>query len=300
MKKCSNCGKEIKDHVKFCNFCGQEQQGNVTEIVTETVVSHDEKPSIQGEGIHHTNQSNQHQQFHQETQNNQQQPYNQGPIINQQAVNQLTNRSKNYFSYINKNIKQPIIGKSNQDGYFGLINYVLICVFTGLAISHAIGKVIGITGYSESSFPMFLQITLLLLCSQLVNVVTVYLLSGKIFNNNMSFMDTFDRMYAPIGLAIYVSFAALLLSFISAIGIGLLFFICLILTFFLTSVTYVANLWVTNNQSSKRNTFYWTMGAIIFGGLLQLLVSIVLSDILGTSMMNIIQQMIDSSVSKFF
>lgn len=299
MKRCSNCGKEIKDHVRFCNFCGQEQNHTITGSIEETVVSHDDMSEIHGESYSNTNkQKNSTDQF-QQTSNSQQQ-YTKEPIINQQAVNQLSRRSKNYFSYVNKNIKKPIIGKVNQDGYFGLISYILICVFTGLAISHAIGKVIGLTGYSESSFPMFLQITLLLLCSQLVNVFTVYLLSGKIFNNKLSFMDTFDRMYAPIGLAIYVSLAALILSFVSTIGIGLLFFICLIFTFFLTGVTYVANLWVTTNQTHKRNTFYWTIGAIILGGLLQLLVSIVLSDILGTSMMSVIQQMIDSSVGKFF
>ena len=282
MKTCTNCGKEIKDQVKFCNFCGKEQ-------VIEKVITN--------ENIRQTDDSINQQQDTQtnQQQQNYQQP-NTAPILNQEKVTQLTNRSKNYFSYINKNIKNPIIGKDNKDGYFGLISYALICIFSGLAISHAIGKLMSLTGFSETAFPMFLQITLLLLCSQVVNVLTVYLLSAKIFHTKMSFVDTFETMYAPISLAVYISFLALILSFISTIGIGLLFFICLIITFFFTSISYVANLWSAQNYTQKRNKFYWTIGAIIIGGILQFLVSIILSDILGTSMMDIIQKMIQSSV----
>lgn len=234
---------------------------------------------------HYQGNSNQQQNNHYQGNPNQQQ---QGSFINQEKMNQLTDNSKNYFSYLNKNMAKPNIGGRNTNNYFGVVSYVLIALFSSLAISHSIGKAVsfGTRGLADSSFPMFLQLFLLLLVTQLISVTTVFVLSGKIFHEETSFLDSFDRVYAPISLAVYTSLLAFVLSFISAIGFSFLFVIALLLTYFLTSISFVANLWVSVNHTQK-NKFYWTIGVIIVSFIVQVIVGFMLGDIIGTSIMDI-------------
>ena len=332
MKFCINCGKEIKDKVKFCPFCGAEQKevSTVTEPVVEKVVNeevNDEKkqpvvetkvPSeevVQSEQpVEEPNQpikeqpkqpsqptmNQENQQKYQQQQSNNQQ---QAPLIsiNHGSVNQLTDNSKNYFSYLNKNIAKPNIGGQNTNGYFGLVSYVLISLFSSLAISHSIGKAVrfGTMGYADSKFPLLIQLFLLILVTQLINVTTVYVLSGKIFREEISFLDSFDRVYAPISLAIYTSLFAFVLSFVSTIGLSFLFVVVLLFTYFLTSVSFIANLWVSQNQT-QRNKFYWTIGVIVVSFIVQIIVGLMLGDIIGTSIAEIISNVTDSFTPSMF
>lgn len=340
MKFCINCGKEIKEKVKFCPFCGAEQkevttviepveqqivqEEVVTEIleenqpvvepviepVVEAVVEPAVTPHEPVQQSQPTQQVTQEQQpNYQQQQNNQYQGNNnqqqqQAPFINinQETVNQLTDNSKNYFSYLNKNLAKPMIGGRNTNEYFGLVSYVLVSLFSSLAISHSIGKASKFVtrGIADSSFPMFLQLFLLILVTQLISVATVYVLSGKLFKEETSFLDSFDRVYAPISLAVYTSFVGFILSFISTIGVSFLFVIVLLLTYFLTSISFVANLWVSVNHTTK-NKFYWTIGVIIVSFIVQLIVGMMMGDIVGTSILDILSNITDSfSPSMFY
>ncbi|MFY8329663.1 zinc-ribbon domain-containing protein [Vagococcus carniphilus] len=321
MKFCINCGKEIKDKVKFCPFCGAEQKEVtiVTEPVVEKVVNEEvnnekEQPIVETKApseevaqpeqpVEQPSQPTINQENQQSSQ--QQQPNNeqQAPLIsiNHGSVNQLTDNSKNYFSYLNKNIAKPNIGGQNTNGYFGLVSYVLISLFSSLAISHSIGKAVrfGTMGYADSSFPLLIQLFLLILVTQLISVTTVYVLSAKIFREEISFLDSFDRVYAPISLAVYTSLFAFVLSFVSTIGLSFLFVVVLLFTYFLTNASFVANLWVSQNQT-QRNKFYWTIGVIIVSFIVQIIVGIMLGDIIGTSIAEIISNVTDSFTPRMF
>lgn len=321
MKFCINCGKEIKDKVKFCPFCGAEQKevSTVTEPVVEKVVNEEvnnekEQPIVETkvpseevaqpeQPVEQPSQPTMNQENQQSSQ--QQQPNNeqQAPLIsiNHGSVNQLTDNSKNYFSFLNKNIAKPNIGGQNTNGYFGLVSYVLISLFSSLAISHSIGKAVrfGTMGYADSSFPLLIQLFLLILVTQLISVTTVYVLSAKIFREEISFLDSFDRVYAPISLAVYTSLFAFVLSFVSTIGLSFLFVVVLLFTYFLTNASFVANLWVSQNQT-KRNKFYWTIGVIIVSFIVQIIVGIMLGDIIGTSIAEIISNVTDSFTPRMF
>ena len=321
MKFCINCGKEIKDKVKFCPFCGAEQKEvtTVTEPVVEKVVNEEvndekEQPIVETkvpseevvqpeQPVEQPSQPTMNQENQQSSQ--QQQPSNeqQAPLIsiNHGSVNQLTDNSKNYFSYLNKNIAKPNIGGQNTNGYFGLVSYVLISLFSSLAISHSIGKAVrfGTMGYADSSFPLLIQLFLLILVTQLISVTTVYVLSAKIFREEISFLDSFDRVYAPISLAVYTSLFAFVLSFVSTIGLSFLFVVVLLFTYFLTNASFVANLWVSQNQT-QRNKFYWTIGVIIVSFIVQIIVGLMLGDIIGTSIAEIISNVTDSFTPSMF
>ncbi|MFW7431354.1 zinc-ribbon domain-containing protein [Vagococcus carniphilus] len=321
MKFCINCGKEIKDKVKFCPFCGAEQKevSTVTEPVVEKVVNEEvndekEQPIVETkvtseevaqpeQPVEQPSQPTMNQENQQSSQ--QQQPNNeqQAPLIsiNHGSVNQLTDNSKNYFSFLNKNIAKPNIGGQNTNGYFGLVSYVLISLFSSLAISHSIGKAVrfGTMGYADSSFPLLIQLFLLILVTQLISVTTVYVLSAKIFREEISFLDSFDRVYAPISLAVYTSLFAFVLSFVSTIGLSFLFVVVLLFTYFLTNASFVANLWVSQNQT-QRNKFYWTIGVIIVSFIVQIIVGIMLGDIIGTSIAEIISNVTDSFTPRMF
>jgi len=322
MKYCINCGKEIKDKVKFCPFCGKEQKevtidNGITEskkIHEETITSNgednnlveevfieedleksEESSKISPKQIQPAESNNEN--THTSERSNPEPKY----FINPDKVGQLTDNSKNYFSYLNENIKRPNIGGSNTNNYFGLVNYIIISLFSSLAISHSIAKVIrfGTGGIANSNFPMFLQLCLLILVTQLINVVTVYVLSNKVFRNRNSFLDSFDLVYAPVSLAVYGSLLAFILSFISTLGFSFVFMLVLLLTYFLTSISFVANLWVSINNTEK-NKFYWTIGVIIVSLIIQMLVGIMLSDIIGTSILEIISEITNSFTPNMF
>ncbi len=321
MKFCINCGKEVKEKVKFCPFCGAEQKELkktdelVEEVKVEEINSLEEAKNVSVQSDvdpkeyiieedtstiynEQPKNDNQEQVSPHQTSNNQQAPL---ISINQGTVNQLTDNSKNYFSYINKNIAKPDIGGRNKNEYFGLVSYVLISLFSSLAISHSIGKAMtfGTRGYSDSSFPMFLQLFLLLLVTQLVSVTTVYVLSGKIFHEEIKFLDSFDRIYAPVSITVYTSLLAFVLSFISTVGFSFLLVLSLLITYTFSSFSFIANLWVSQNNT-QRNRFYWTVGVIIVSSIVQIIVSFMLGDIIGASIIEIISDIADSFASSLF
>lgn len=260
MKFCMHCGKEVKEQVKFCPFCGGDQKEvSATASGEESVVTS-------------------------------------RITIDQESINQLADKGKNYFAYINKNIRNPILGASNQNGYFGVVTYVLLNVLIALSISHALGKNFS----STFSLELFLPLLLLFLVGQFVNVVAVYLLSNKIFKVRLNLVDTFERIYGPISLAIYGAIIMLALSFISTYGFSMLFVLFLVLIFFLISVSFVANLWRTENLSPNKNRFYWTIGALILAGIAHLIVNLLLSDMIGASIAHLFEEIIDSIFSSMF
>ena len=238
-----HCGKEIKEKVKFCPFCGGEQKEvevtsepiivepiieEVVEEVTNTTESHEtiqtvEEPIVEEPVYEQPIQPEQPQQQYQEQASHQQQNQQQQngqqqgtPIItiNQESVNQFTDKSKNYLSYLNKNVLRPILKGKNNTGIFGIITFLLINTFLALSISYALGKV----SQYGSKLEMFLPTLLVLLVGQFISVLTVYLLSTKIFKGQSSLTDTFEHMYAPISGGVYITLAMLLLAIISKNG----------------------------------------------------------------------------------
>ena len=303
MKFCMHCGKEIKEKVKFCPFCGGEQKEVVlTEEPVEEAVNSNEtvqiidEPVIQEpvyeQPIQEEQQATSQQQTQQQTSQQQSAPI---ISINQESMNQFTDKSKNYLSYLNKNIKNPILRGANKSGIFGVITFLLTNAFLALAISYGLGKL----SHYGSKLEMFLPVLLVLLVGQFINVLTVHLLSAKIFKNPSSLIDSFEHMYAPISGGVYITVAMLLLAIISQRGISVLFILLFLLMLFIINITYIANLWAIDSSNSVRNKFYWTIGLLIVAGIIHLVVNILLADIVGSSLMSIISDVADGLMGDF-
>lgn len=308
MKFCMHCGKEIKETVKFCPFCGGEQK-EISTISEENVatISHvDSTVERMGEIISEpvkeeqtsfTEYSNTESQQHDTTQ--QAQRPNETPLIsiNQESVNQLADKSKNYLSYLNQNVKSPTLGGVNNFGAFGLISYFVINTLLSLGLSHALGK--SITGLNFQ-FKLFLPLLLLILVAQLVNVLAVFLLGNKIFKVNINLMDTFDRIYAPTSIGVYTAVVMFFLTFVSRFGFSFIFTIFLTFTFFLINISYIANIWTLDSFATNKNKFYWTIGMMILAFVVQIIANFLLGDIVGGSLIGLIEDIANSITSNMF
>ncbi|MFW8051901.1 zinc ribbon domain-containing protein [Vagococcus fluvialis] len=329
MKFCMHCGKEIKEKVKFCPFCGGEQKEvevtsepiivepiieEVVEEVTNTTESHEtiqtvEEPIVEEPVYEQPIQPEQPQQQYQEQASHQQQNQQQQngqqqgtPIItiNQESVNQFTDKSKNYLSYLNKNVLRPILKGKNENGIFGLVTFLLINTILAFSISFALGKI----SYQNGKLTLFLPVLLILLVGQAINVLTVHVLSTKIFKMPSSLTDAFEHMYAPISSGVYITLAMLVLAIISPNGISVMFTLLFILVLFLINISYIANLWTIDNSNSVRNKFYWTIGFLIVASIIQFIVNILLTDIVGASIFSVITDVLEglgrSFIQSFF
>lgn len=315
-----HCGKEIKEKVKFCPFCGGEQKEVVIaeepiimeESIEEVVSSNETSQPIDEPVIEevayeqpvYEQPIQEEQQFtNQQQENPQQQQQQTGqqqstPIIsiNQESMNQFTDKSKNYLSYLNKNIKNPVLRGTNNSGIFGVITFLLVNGFLALSISYALGKL----SHYGSKLEMFLPVLLVLLAGQFISVLTVYLLSTKIFKNQSSLVDAFEHMYAPISGGVYITLAMLLLAIISQRGISVLFILLFLLMIFIINISYIANLWSIDSSNSGRNKFYWTIGLLIAAGIVHFVVNILLADMVGASIMSIISDVADGLLDNMF
>lgn len=288
MKFCMHCGKEIKEKVKFCPFCGGEQKE--VEIIIEEVESFEQVNStnpeptpIEEEPIQNWEQPKaqpiEEEPQQQSQQYNQQTEAQPTPLIsiNPDSVNQLADKSRNYLSYINNNIKNPTLNAQNNSGYFGLFTYFLINLILGISLSHGLGKAIH---YENFKFEMFLPILILLLLPQFFNVLATYFLTTQIFNKKISLLDQFEQIYAPISITVYIGLAMFVLTFISTYGFSNIFAILLALSLFLINASYVANTWRAETFKPNRNRFYWTIGFMILSFIITIIAFTLLNDIL--------------------
>ncbi|MDA9470936.1 zinc ribbon domain-containing protein [Enterococcus sp. 5H] len=185
MKNCVKCGAEISEGAKFCNVCGRNQEAekvNATqsEPVVEKNVPIQEKLSEQ--------------------------------LKDNQTVQQLTNESKNYFRWLNQQIKISDKRAESHVPLFGFINFILLIVLNSIALSVSIGR-----------FSFFVAKAPLASFFESVTVVGVYfslLFFGFYFIVNrrriqkLQFTEVFDALLSPASVVVYISLGSVLLSLI--------------------------------------------------------------------------------------
>lgn len=184
MNNCIRCGKEMKKEAKFCSACGQSQTKEQSIAKTaETVL----EKSVQM-------QQNLNEQLN-----------------NNQTVQQLKEESKNYFSWLNAQIKGKDIIETKRVPIFGVVNFLVLIVLNSIAISRSIAEI----GYSKDTLLTVLIESLLVLGAYFfIFVLTFFLMRNQFMKKNMLFSTAFDLLFSPASLAIYVSLFSVLITFL--------------------------------------------------------------------------------------
>lgn len=204
MKYCIQCGKEIKNEAKFCPACGKNQIQVTTEAMTVE--------SVLEKGVQL--QSNLNEQ-----------------LKNNQTVQQLTKESKNYFSWLNTQIR----GKNKQSiPMFGVVNFLLLIVLNSLAVSRSILSISGHT--DETPLSLFIESLLMMGIYYFIFVLVYFFMVNKLFQTKIVFTEAFDALFSPASLTVYISLFAVLLSFMPGeysymFVIGLVFLSALLISF---------------------------------------------------------------------
>lgn len=185
MKYCIQCGKELKTGAKFCSACGKRQNQEQTETTTvETVL---EKGAQTQSSINEQLKSN-------------------------QTVQQLTKESKNYFSWLNSQIKGNNTNTEQASSIFGVINFLILSVVNSLAISRSMLRM---DGYgAETVLSLFIE-NLFVIGIYFTLFGSVYFVaSTKISKKKGSFIVEFSALIRSTSLAVYISLGAFVCSFL--------------------------------------------------------------------------------------
>ena len=204
MNNCNRCGKEVKKEAKFCPACGQSQitESGVTKS-GETVL----EKSVQL-------QQNLNEQ-----------------LKKNQTVQQLKKESKNYFRWLNAQIKGENTVQIKTIPIFGVVNFLLLIVLNSIAISRSVAEI----RYSK-------EIVLLLSAYFFVFILLFFLIMNKLLKKDVSFLTAFGWLFSPASLAVYVSLFSVLIAFLVTnsfqIVAGLFFLSALIV-----SLSFTDNIW---------------------------------------------------------
>lgn len=243
MKFCLNCGKEIKEDAKFCPFCGSDQP----DLPTGNIA--DNQPIA--------NAAMQQPTASQQTTTNQAtQQSATGKLeefASSETVQEIKQRSMNYFTFLNKNVVSPQIGDDNVTNHFALVNYILIVLINGLAISRLSATVIG--SFYDTNFVFLLEFILLVAAALFTYPLTHFILEKVVYKQNISLLDSFSRIFSPVSVVVYTSLATLLLVFIANSTVELLLFL-FIVSFGLISYSFAASLWTAQDMTGKNGKFY--------------------------------------------
>ena len=217
------------------------------------------------------------QQQYQNYQQNQghpgQQQYQQAPQSNPQFDAAMA-QGKNYFSWLNKNVAHPDMSLTNHD-HNGLINMILISIFSAAGISHLLSNsmssgasgamssmglgelssfVGGATSDAIGPFPSFLGLLFWVAITLLLLTVTTLVFSNKVVHNQITFLGAFNKLFAPASLAVYVSAACLLFTFVFKTGMFLVFLTAIPLM--LVNLAFAGAIWDTSAKVVPSRRFY--------------------------------------------
>lgn len=196
------------------------------------------------------------------------------------TVKDLRKNSLNYFSYLHQNIKSPNVKNPETTGYFGLVNFILISLFTGLGLSRFVAKagsyLMGMYSYyttGQSSTPAFayvLEILLGIAAVLFIYVVVYYVFVKIIYKQDLPFLGAFERIFSASSLAVYVSVAAFLMSFITSAPE--LFLLLLVVDLGLVGFNFAGALWTAEDHSGKANRYYATVLAFLVASIITMIV----------------------------
>ncbi|MGM0125464.1 hypothetical protein IGI37_002863 [Enterococcus sp. AZ194] len=262
----------------------QNQQGDQSTQIAESeeVVNTAQEPPLQNkseqapETISEPIQAVSNQQSEQTNSGNS--GFSAEQLKNNETVQQLSKNGKNYLNYLNQNVKEPKIGQV-ETNWFGLINFILISLFSSLAISHAFSPIFHYTSTKASAFPYAIHIFLWIGLSLLGGVLVLYLVGTKIYKRSMSFLEAFDYIYAPNSLSVYISLFTFVLSFLLK-GDSQLFYLFFIASFVLINITNAICLWELSIDKNQKNKFYIVVLSIVVGLIISVFVARIFGEII--------------------
>lgn len=197
------------------------------------------------------------------------------------TVKDLKQNSLNYFSYLHKNIKAPNVKDPDTSGYFGLVNFILITLFTGLGLSSFLAKAgrylwsiyaFHRTG-EQSNLPTFaypLEKIGTVAALLFVYVVVYYVFAKFVYKQQLPFLGAFERVFSASSLVVYLSIAAFLLSFIASAPE--LFVLLLMVNIGLVGFNFAGALWTAEDLSGKVNRYYVTVLAFLVTSMIVIIV----------------------------
>lgn len=250
MKKCQGCGKELLESARFCTGCG----ANVSnEAVTTSSVNPGEpvQPSA-------------------------------AAVKTAESVQQIEGIAKSYFKNLNASVKYPKLTAKGEN-YNGVISYALISLFMSLGLSHLTVSTLN-SGFNMASnfmgmgnsnvsanmpmFPGWINIFLFFAISGVIPVFLSFFVTSKTFGEGYSVLGVFNRIYTPASIAVYISLAVLVLSFI--VGAFGSFWVMLLAgaVFFIVNTSFVASLWNGTTTDNSPVHFYKVAGMLVLNGVL--------------------------------
>ena len=314
MKFCVSCGSQLDNGAKFCVKCGASQpetkQETGSSIHPEIQVNNQATSQPQSSQDQPVNPMGSFQQ-----ESTQQPHMNQasenGPsttqtineaLKNNENIQQIKSQSKNYFGWLVSNTKNPQIGKTTNSPIFGLVNYGLLALITTLTLYRitylSITSLIVSGLMDDLGFPLFFETLIGLLILLIMPVLVVYIVADKIYHDSVTFLQAFDRVFAPISLAIFISFTALILSLL--LGIKGFIFWLIIIPFGLVSYSYAGNIWVTTDQTQNKNRFYTSVITFIIAAIFFFIAFLIAGGIFGEGILSILSQGIESTIDSLF
>lgn len=260
MKYCINCNKKLRNEAKYCNVCGEEQplkkrkskRGNNvgTDEVSDSIDKYD------SEKIDHES------------------------FRNNQTLENITVHSKNYFAYLNKNVIFPQLIQVKKFSFFGIINYIMITIFSALTVSHTIGTVANPLfsivseikssfnygyedlNYFSRAFPFLFKLLALFSLLYFSFVVILYLFTLLLCYEKPRFVTIFNELFDPISVGVYSSVVIFILTFIVS-STSPIIILGMWIPLFLLSVAFVGLLWKKSIKIKQH--FYVVVGTIILG-----------------------------------
>ncbi|MFR1709706.1 MAG: zinc-ribbon domain-containing protein [Clostridium sp.] len=237
MKYCIHCGQQIKDESKFCAYCGKSQ------VIDDSTKGTVEKNSVQ-ETI-----SNLKEQ-----------------AMENKSIKQAVSAGKSYFNFLIENIKNPTFNTEAYHSYYGYISLILLSLFTCITISKGIGSIVneiyealaifGRGFYGSNGMPYIFEFFLYFALSMLAIVLLSYLTTTKILKVSYRFSDVITKFFAPMSLAVVISFFTMILAFLK-LRVGKLVLLGLSIIFILQQVCYYAFLLDDKNYVNvKKNKIY--------------------------------------------
>lgn len=208
---------------------------------------------------------------------------------------EIAEKGRNYFNYLNKNVAHPLVGLTSDKGVFGLVNFGLTTLFLSLALSHGIARGMQTINYT-GNFPALFEFLLLIAGILLTNVVINFFVARQVYQEPISFLESFDRMMAPASLVVYLSFALLLFSFIVNMGTLVLFTGIFSFAVLLLNIAFYGNIWMNQDLTGRRNRYYINLVAII----VQLILLVVIYWIFASMIANKVGTGIESFFNNFY
>lgn len=185
MKNCVQCGAEISEGAKFCNVCGKKQEAEKVNVTQPEHVIDKKVPLQESVGEQ---------------------------VKDKETIQQLTNNSKNYFRWLNQQIKIGNKRVASPAPLFGFVNFILLIILNSMALSVSIGRLRVVTAKAPlASF--FESVTVVGIYFSLL-FFGFYFIVNRRRIQKLQFKEVFAALFNPASVVVYIGLGSVLLSLI--------------------------------------------------------------------------------------